>query len=182
MPPFSVEPFIGGREDPGALRSQAPGFGSPESLAKAGVAFVGRGQEQHPDEGHDHALRVVRRGRARPDSPSAPARAFARARSSGRKLGRPKGLPGFTARRQGGPKSSASSELGQAEPYSDPTSALLSGSKCERSTSSRGIHGKASWDAACHSISLDLDAITDNVIEEAKRRVAMMPEPGTPVH
>ena len=40
MPPFSVEPFIGGREDPGALRSQAPGFGSPESLAKAGVAFV----------------------------------------------------------------------------------------------------------------------------------------------
>ena len=44
------------------------------------------------------------------------------------------------------------------------------------------IHGKASWDAACHSISLDLDAITDNVIEEAKRRVAMMPEPGTPVH
>ena len=45
-----------------------------DALAKAGVAFVAlkenirvRGQARHPDEGHDDALRAVRRGRARPD-------------------------------------------------------------------------------------------------------------------
>ena len=62
----------------------------------------GRGQEQHPDEGHDHALRAVRRGRARPDLRAHP-RGLARAKSSGRRLGGPKGLSGrlhgSTARR-----------------------------------------------------------------------------------
>ena len=76
----------------------------------------GRGQEQHPDEGHDHALRAVRRGRARPDLRAHP-RGLARARSSGRRLGGPKGLPGrlhgSTARRT---EIQRFIELGQAEP------------------------------------------------------------------
>ena len=79
----------------------------------------GRGQEQHPDEGHDHALRAVRRGRARPVSPSAPARPCPgpgpRAGGSAARKG---SLGVFTARRQGGPKSSASSSWVKPSPYS----------------------------------------------------------------
>ena len=61
-----------------------------------------RGQARHPDQGHDHALRAVRRCRARPDSERT-REGLARAKSSGRKLGGPKGLAEcLTARRQGG--------------------------------------------------------------------------------
>ena len=78
---------------------------------------LGRGQEQHPDEGRDHALRAVRGGRARPDLRAHPARALPWARSSGRKLARPKGLPGrlhgSTTRRT---EIQRFLELGQAEP------------------------------------------------------------------
>ena len=45
-----------------------------DALAKAGVAFVVlkenirvEGKRDNPDQGHEHALRAVRRGRARPD-------------------------------------------------------------------------------------------------------------------
>ena len=61
-----------------------------------------RGQARHPDEGHDHALRAVRRGRARPDL-----RAHPRGPRQGQGLGpqarSPEGVAGrLTARRQGG--------------------------------------------------------------------------------
>ena len=55
-----------------------------------------RGQARHADEGHDHALRAVRRGRARPDLRAHPRGPLARARASGRKLGRPKGSLGVS--------------------------------------------------------------------------------------
>ena len=60
-----------------------------------------RGQARHPDQGHDHPLRAVRRGRARPDL-----RAHPRGSRQGQGLGpqarAPEGLAGrLTARRQG---------------------------------------------------------------------------------
>ena len=58
----------------------------------------GRGQEQHPDEGRDHA---VRRGRARPELRAHPARALPWVRSSGRKLGRPERAPWASSRLDG---------------------------------------------------------------------------------
>ena len=79
-----------------------------DALAKAGVAFVAlkenirvEGKARRPDQGHDHALRAVRRGRARPDL-----RAHPRGPRSGQGLGpearAPEGLAGrLTARRQG---------------------------------------------------------------------------------
>ena len=77
-----------------------------DAPAKAGSAFAalkgehpGRGQEQHPDEGRDHALRAVRRGRARPGfSERTPRGPCPRARSSGRKLGHPKRPPWASSR------------------------------------------------------------------------------------
>ena len=81
-----------------------------DALAKAGVAFVAlkenirvEGREaRHPDQGHDYALRAVRRGRARPDL-----RAHPRGPRPGQAFGpearAPEGLAGrLTARRQGG--------------------------------------------------------------------------------
>ena len=61
-----------------------------------------RGQARHPDQGHDHALRAVRRGRARPDL-----RAHPRGPRPGQVFGPearpPEGLAGhLTARRQRG--------------------------------------------------------------------------------
>ena len=49
-----------------------------DALAKAGVAFVALKEnirvEGKRDQGHDHAVRAVRRGRARPDLRAHPAR------------------------------------------------------------------------------------------------------------
>ena len=56
----------------------------------------GPGPARHPDQGHDHALRAVRRGRARPDLRAHPPQGLAQARPWGRKLGRPKGSLGVS--------------------------------------------------------------------------------------
>ncbi len=92
----------------------------------------GRGQARHPDEGDDHVVRAVRRGRARPDLGAHP-----RGPRPGQGLGpearSPEGLAGrLTARRPKRTRSGASSSWGSRRPPS-PSSRGCPGPPCTAS-------------------------------------------------